>query len=42
LRTLAAMGFNKMLEKHGFDEQCIPVSHRGDVLYDLSKLLLSL
>ena len=42
LRTLAAMGFNKMLEKHGFEEQNIPISHRGDVLYDLSKLLLSL
>ena len=42
LRTLAAMGFNRMLEKHGFVEQTVAVSHRGDVLYEVSKILLSL
>lgn len=42
LRTLAAMGFNRMVQKCGFTQAPITVSHRGDVLYDVSRLLLSL
>ncbi|MDX2020395.1 MAG: ribonuclease H-like domain-containing protein [Deltaproteobacteria bacterium] len=42
LRTLAAMGFNRMAHKCGFSHPPLPVSQRGDVLYDVSRLLLSL
>lgn len=42
LRTLAAMGWNRMVERCGFGELAMPVSHRGDVLYDVSQILLSL
>lgn len=42
LRTLAAMAFNRMLDKYGFSDQSVAVSHRGDVLYDVSRILLSL
>jgi uncharacterized protein YprB with RNaseH-like and TPR domain len=42
LRTLAAMGFNRMAQKCGFSQPPLTVSHRGDVLYDVSRLLLAL
>ncbi len=42
LRTLAALGWNRMVERCGFGELALPVSHRGDVLYDVSQILLSL
>lgn len=42
LRTLAALGWNRMVERHGFQDQKVDVSHRGDVLYDVSRILLAL
>ena len=42
LRTLAAMAWNRLTAQNGFDEAALPVSYRGDVLYDVSKLLLAL
>ena len=39
LRALAAIGFNRMVQKSGFTHAPLPVSHRGDVLYDVSRLL---
>jgi uncharacterized protein len=42
LRTLAAMGWNRMVERCGFGDLAMHVSQRGDVLYDVSQILLSL
>ena len=42
LRTLAALGWNRMTERCGFGEQSLQVSYRGDVLYDVSQILLAL
>ncbi len=42
LRTLAAMAWNHLISDNGFDEEPLPVSYRGDVLYDVSKLLMAL
>lgn len=42
LRTLAALGWNCMVQQHGFPERVLPVSFRGDVLYDVSRLLMAL
>lgn len=42
LRTLLALGFNRMLSRLPWVVAEIPVSHRGDVLYDVSKVLLGI
>jgi len=42
LRTLAALGYNRMLERHRMPGQPLPVPQRGDLLYDLSRLLAAL
>jgi len=42
LRTLAALGYNRMVERHRLPAEPIEVPQRGDLLYDLSKLLLAL
>ena len=42
LRALMAMGYNRLVERLRLPAAPLPVSHRGDVLYDLSRQLLSL
>ena len=42
LRTLMALGYNRLVERLRLPAQPIPVSHRGDVLYDVTRLVLSL
>lgn len=42
LRTLAAIAYNEMVTATGGLAPTIPVSYRGDVLYDVSRLLLKL
>ena len=42
LRTLAAIGYNRMVERHRLPAGPLPVPGRGDLLYDLSKALLAL
>jgi len=42
LRTLASLAWNRLISEHGFDDEPLPVSYRGDVLYDVSKLLMAL
>jgi uncharacterized protein YprB with RNaseH-like and TPR domain len=42
LRTLMAMAYNRLSAAHGIDRAQVPVRGRGDVLYDISKLLLAL
>lgn len=45
LRTLMALGYNRMLREIGGETlgaAPVDVGHRGDVLYDVSKLLLAL
>lgn len=42
LRTVLETAFNRALEKLGFDDPPLRVFERGDILYDVSRLLLSL
>ncbi len=42
LRTLMDLGYNRMLERLRLPADPVPVSERGDVRYDLTKLLLAL
>jgi hypothetical protein len=47
LRTLMGLGYNRLLEDIDvggaqLDARPVPVSHRGDVLYDVSNILLGL
>jgi hypothetical protein len=42
LRTLMGMAYNLLSADAGIDAPAVPVSHRGDVLYDISKILLTL
>jgi uncharacterized protein len=42
LRTLAALAYNEMVAATGRLAPAIPVSYRGDVLYDVSRVLLAL
>lgn len=42
LRTLAALAYNQLAAALVPDEPPAPVSYRGDVLYDISKILLAL
>ncbi len=42
LRALAALGYNRIVERLGLPAEPIPVSHRGDWLYDMSRQLLAL
>ncbi len=42
LRTLMDLGYNRMLERLRLPAAPVPVSERGDVRYDLTKLLLAL
>ncbi len=42
LRTLADRAFNHAAQSLGFAEHSMPVFERGDVLYDISRYLLSL
>ena len=42
LRTLMAMAYNQLAARSGVPHQEVPVSWRGDVLYDISKILLAL
>lgn len=42
LRTLMDLGYNRLLERLRLPADPVPVSERGDVRYDLSKLLLAL
>jgi hypothetical protein len=42
LRTLAERAYNRGVEKLGFERLAVPVFERGDVLYDVSRYLLSL
>jgi uncharacterized protein len=42
LRPLCAVAYNRLAEQAGFTDEPAPVSERGDVLYDVSKILLGL
>jgi uncharacterized protein YprB with RNaseH-like and TPR domain len=42
LRTLMDLGYNRMIERLRLPAAKVPVSERGDVRYDLTKLLLAL
>jgi uncharacterized protein YprB with RNaseH-like and TPR domain len=42
LRPLAAVAYNRLAADAGFPDDPAPISERGDVLYDVSKILLSL
>jgi uncharacterized protein YprB with RNaseH-like and TPR domain len=42
LRTLLELGYNRWIDELNLDEPKVPVFERGDVLYDVSKLLLEL
>ena len=42
LRTLAARAYNRGVEALGLDAQPMPVFERGDVLYDVTRYLLTL
>jgi hypothetical protein len=42
LRTLMGLGYNRMIERLRLPAAPVPVSERGDVLYDVTKLLLAL
>ncbi len=42
LRTLLGLGYNRMIERLRLPAAPVRVSERGDVLYDVTKLLLSL
>jgi hypothetical protein len=40
LRTLLGLGYNRMIERLGLPAPAVTVSHRGDVLYDLTRELM--
>jgi hypothetical protein len=42
LRTLAALGYNRIVERLGLPAEPVPVSHRGDWLLDMSRQILAL
>ncbi len=42
LRTLMDLGYNRMIERLRLPAAPVPVSERGDVRYDMTKLLLAL
>jgi uncharacterized protein YprB with RNaseH-like and TPR domain len=42
LRTLMDLGYNRLVERLSLPAAPVPVSHRGDVLYDLTRRLLEL
>ncbi|ACG75550.1 conserved hypothetical protein [Anaeromyxobacter sp. K] len=42
LRTLMGLGYNRLVERLRLPAAPVPVSERGDVRYDLTKLLLAL
>lgn len=42
LRTLMDLGYNRMVERLRLPAAPVPVAERGDVLYDMTKLLLAL
>src|SRR5512138_120192 len=42
LRTLMDLGYNRLVERLRLPAEPVPVSERGDVRYDLTKLLLAL
>lgn len=42
LRALADAAYNRAVEQLAFDEECIRVWERGDLLYDVSRLVLAL
>jgi hypothetical protein len=42
LRPLAALAYNRLSAECGFPGRRLPVSYRGDVLYDVTKILMSL
>jgi len=42
LRTLMALGYNRLVERLAMPAEALPVSWRGDVLYDVSRALLAL
>ncbi len=42
LRTLMDLGYNGLVERLSLPASPVPVSHRGDVLYDLTRRLLDL
>lgn len=42
LRTLFALGYNRLLEKMHLPGDPVPVSWRGDVLYDVTRIALAL
>jgi hypothetical protein len=42
LRTLMAMAYNRLAAETAIPCAEVPVSWRGDVLYDISKILLGL
>ena len=42
LRTLMDLGYNRMIERLRLPADPVPVRERGDVAYDVTKLLLSL
>ncbi|HYQ80296.1 MAG TPA: ribonuclease H-like domain-containing protein [Anaeromyxobacteraceae bacterium] len=42
LRTLMALGYNRLLDRLGLPAPPVPVSLRGDVLYDLTREVLRL
>jgi hypothetical protein len=36
------LGYNRLLERLSLPAEPVPVSHRGDVLYDVTRRLLEL
>ena len=42
LRTLLDLGYNRMIERLRLPADPVPVRERGDVAYDVTKLLLAL
>jgi len=42
LRTLMDLGYNRLVERLGMPAAPLPVSHRGDVLYDVTRQILGL
>jgi uncharacterized protein YprB with RNaseH-like and TPR domain len=42
LRTLADTAYNRAVEELAFDGEAIPVWERGEILYDVSRLILAL
>jgi uncharacterized protein YprB with RNaseH-like and TPR domain len=42
LKTLMSLAYNRLLERFSMPAIPLPVSHRGDVLYDLTRQLLAL